>query len=53
MHFSQNIIRMVKCRRLKWEGCVVGMWENRNGYVIVAGKCKMKSSPWRPIFYKR
>jgi hypothetical protein len=26
MHFSQNIIRMVKCRRLKWEVCVVGMW---------------------------
>jgi len=50
MHFSQNIFRLVKCRRMKGKGCVVGMWEERNGYVTVAGKFKMKSSPWRPIF---
>jgi hypothetical protein len=53
MHFSQNIIRMVKCRRMKREGCLVVMWEERNCYVNLAGKCEMKSSPWIPIFYKR
>jgi hypothetical protein len=35
---SQNIIRMIKSRSIRWAGHVAGMGETRNAYRILMGK---------------
>jgi hypothetical protein len=35
---SSNIIKVIKSRRMKWEGNVARMGEIRNSYRILAGK---------------
>jgi hypothetical protein len=34
MYYSPNIIRMIKSRRMRWEGHVAGM-EDRNAYKLL------------------
>jgi hypothetical protein len=38
LYSSQNIIRMIKSKSMKWEGHVVCMGERRNAYNILVGK---------------
>jgi hypothetical protein len=38
LYSSPNIIRMIKSRRMRWEGNVAWMWEARNAYRILVGK---------------
>jgi hypothetical protein len=40
LYGSPSIIRMVKSRRMKWEGHVAPMGEKRNAYRILVGKPK-------------
>ena len=37
MYHSPNIVRMIKSRRLRWEGHVVRMEEGRNAFKILTG----------------
>jgi hypothetical protein len=39
---SPNIIRMIKSRRMRWEGHVARMGETRNEYRILVGKSEGK-----------
>jgi hypothetical protein len=38
LYYSPNIIRMIKSRRMVWEGYVECMGEMRNAYKILVGK---------------
>jgi sulfite reductase beta subunit-like hemoprotein len=38
LHTSQNIIRVIKSRRMRWAGQVARMEEMRNSYNISVGK---------------
>jgi hypothetical protein len=38
LYFSPSIIRMIKSRRMRWEGHVERMGEKRNVYRILVGK---------------
>jgi hypothetical protein len=41
MYYSPSIIRMIKSRRMRWEGHVARI-EKRNAYRILAGKSEIK-----------
>jgi hypothetical protein len=43
-----NIIRMIKSRRMRWEGYVARMGEKRNAYRILVGKPDGKRPLGRP-----
>ena len=38
MYRSPNIVRVIKCRRLRWVGHVARMEEGRSAFKILAGK---------------
>jgi len=38
LHFSPNITRMIKSRRMRWAGNVARMGENRDVYRVLVGK---------------
>jgi hypothetical protein len=38
LYSSQNMIRMIKSRRMGWAGHVSRMWEKKNAYGILVGK---------------
>jgi hypothetical protein len=38
LYSSSNIIRMMKCRGMRWAGYVVRIGENSNAYRILVGK---------------
>jgi hypothetical protein len=38
LYSSSSIIRMIRSRRMRWEGHVVRMGEKRNAYRILMGK---------------
>jgi hypothetical protein len=38
LYSSPNIIRMIKSRRMRWEGHVARIGETRNAYRILLGK---------------
>jgi hypothetical protein len=42
LYASPNVIRMIKSRRMKWEGHVARMGEMRNACNILGGKPEMK-----------
>jgi hypothetical protein len=48
LYFSQNIIRMIKSRRLRWAGHVARMVETRNAYRMLVGKPEEKRPLGRP-----
>jgi hypothetical protein len=48
LYSSQNIIRAVKPRRLKWTGHVARMGERRSAYRVLMGKPERKRSLGRP-----
>jgi hypothetical protein len=48
LHSSSNIIRMIKSRRMRWEGHVAQMGERRNAYRILVGKPEGKRPLGRP-----
>jgi hypothetical protein len=43
LYDSQNIIRVIKSRRMRWAGHVTHMGEIRNAYNILVGKPEEKS----------
>jgi hypothetical protein len=43
-----SIIIIIKSRRMRWAGRVVGMGENRNAYRILVGKPEGKRPLGRP-----
>jgi hypothetical protein len=45
---SPNIVRVIKSRRLRWAGHVVGMEESRRAFKILTGKPSGKRSSGRP-----
>jgi hypothetical protein len=45
LYSSPSIIRIIKSRRMRWEGHVAQMGERRNAYRILVGKPEGK----RPI----
>jgi hypothetical protein len=47
LHSSSNLIRIIKLKRLKLEGHVALLGENRNAYRILVGKSQRK----RPAGY--
>jgi hypothetical protein len=48
LYSSPSIIRIIKSRRMRWEGHVVRMGEKRNGYVLLVGKPRRKRPLGRP-----
>jgi hypothetical protein len=48
LYSSPNIIRMIKSRRMRWEGHVGRMGETRNAYRILVGKPEGKRPLGRP-----
>jgi hypothetical protein len=48
LYSSQNIIRMMKLRRMRWAGHVAGMGVKRNAYRILAGKPEGERPLGRP-----
>jgi hypothetical protein len=48
LYFSPNIIRMIKSRRMRWEGHVARMGEKRNAYRILMRKSEGKRPLRRP-----
>jgi hypothetical protein len=42
LYISLNIIRQIKSRRMRWEGHVVHMGEDRKVYRVVVGKLEGK-----------
>jgi hypothetical protein len=51
LYSLQNIIRIVKLRRMRWEGHVVDLGEMKNEYTILVGKPEGKRPRrrWRII----
>jgi len=47
--FSTNIVRVIKSRRMRWEGHVVFMGKRRGVYRILVGKPERKRSLGRPM----
>jgi hypothetical protein len=41
---SPSIIRIIKSRRMRWAGHVVGMGEKRNAYRLLVGKPEGKET---------
>jgi hypothetical protein len=48
MYSSPNIIRVIKSRRMKWDGHVVRMGEGRGFYRVLVGKPEGKRPLGRP-----
>ena len=48
MYCSPNIIRILKCRRLRWEEHVARMEQSRNAYKVLVGKPEGKRSLGMP-----
>jgi hypothetical protein len=48
LYSSPNIIRMIKSKRMRWEGHVARMGETRNSYRILVGKPEGKRPIRRP-----
>jgi hypothetical protein len=48
LYFSSTIIRILKSRRMRWEGHVARMGEKRNAYRILVGKPEGKRPLGRP-----
>ena len=44
LYFSPNIMRMIKSRRIRWEGHVARMGVRRGAYRILMGKIRRKES---------
>jgi hypothetical protein len=47
-HFSPNIIRVIKSRRMRWAGHIARMEKIRNEYKMLVGKPKGKRPFGRP-----
>jgi hypothetical protein len=48
LYFSSIIFRVMKSRRMRWDGHVVRMRESRGAYRILVGKRKGKRPHGRP-----
>jgi hypothetical protein len=48
LYSSPNIIRQIKSRRMRWEGHVPRMGEERNVYRVLMGKPEGKRPLGRP-----
>jgi hypothetical protein len=48
LYSSPSIIRMIKSRRMRWEGHVARIGEKRNAYKILVGKPEGKRTLGRP-----
>jgi len=48
LYSSPNIVRVIKSRRIKWAGHVVGMWERRGVYRGLVGKPEGRRTLGRP-----
>ena len=48
IHSSPNIIRVIKCGRMRWAGHIACMPKKNNGYSVLAGKPEGKRSFVRP-----
>jgi hypothetical protein len=48
LYSSQNIVRLVKSRRIRWAGHVARMGERRVVYRVLAGKTEGKRQRGRP-----
>jgi hypothetical protein len=48
LYSSPSIIRMIKCRRMRWAGHVARMGEKRNAYRILVGNPEGKRPLGRP-----
>ena len=48
MYRSPNIVRVIKCRRLRWAGHVARMEEGRSAFKILTGKPTGKRPLGRP-----
>jgi len=42
LYSSTNIVRVIKCRRMRWAGCVARMGERRSVYRLLVGKLEGK-----------
>jgi hypothetical protein len=42
LYYSQNIIRIIQSRRMRWAGHVARMGEKRNVYRLLVGKPEVK-----------
>jgi hypothetical protein len=49
LYRSPNIVRVIKCRRLRWAGHVVRMDEGRSAFKILTGKPTGKRHLERPM----
>jgi hypothetical protein len=48
LYYSQNIIRIIQSRRMRWAGHVARMGEKRNVYRLLVGKPERKRPLGRP-----
>jgi hypothetical protein len=48
LYSSPSIIRIIRSRRMRWEGHVARMGEKRNAYRLLVGKPEGKRPPGRP-----
>jgi hypothetical protein len=48
LYSSQNIVRMIKSRRMRWAGHVARMGEERGVYRFLVGRPEGKRPPERP-----
>jgi len=48
LYSSPNIVRVIKSRRMRWEGHVARMGERRGVYRVLVGKPEGKRRFWRP-----
>ena len=48
LYCSPNIVRMIKCRRMRWVGHVARMGEKRGVYRVLVGKLEGKRPIGRP-----
>jgi hypothetical protein len=44
LYSSQNMIRIINSRRIRWAGFVARMWARRNSYRILVGKIRRKET---------
>lgn len=48
MYSSPNVVKMIKSKKVKWDGHVVRMGDNRNAYRVFMGNPEEKRSFGRP-----
>ena len=46
LYCSPNIVRVIKSRRVRWEGHVACIGERRGVYMVLVGKSEGKESTW-------